>query len=594
MIYSRLFEWLIGKINAAAKLEEDDGGAASHMRSLALLDIFGLEVLDVNSLEQLLINYANERLQQFYVQSSFEREKEVYLQEGIDVSVIEFKDNNDVIALIDHVATAGSRDPAKPGIFELLSDVCRLSEATDANFIQKLKETGHSPELFQMGKGPKEKPDLFTIMHTAASVPYLATKFREKNMESLEPKIIEVLADNTDVVMTEMFPKDERTEKQSRFLAGYLKDSINKLLDVLMKTAPYFIRCVKPNDTKMPNNFNNKVTLQQLKSLSIMDALKLAQNGYPHRMKYETFLEDYQLIKTVYNPGGEDAQGMVRDLLQKVGIPTVGYQMGETLVFLKKDQFRLLGEQNDKINKACTDVGEDIVRISRKKRACEDFDDAQTRLIKIQSYARGFRERFQISKMQRRKRYLWGAALFALRYRRFRRDRLAAFTIQTTIRELKAMALLHSRIQEKRLRTSRNMVKTYVQVILAQRALQTSIEDAHRRKMKRTVQKATDLWAKREALKRFWIYRGLMMPAKREIHRRKLLLAKLQACIRGGLLRGQIRQHGKPQVPANPLVRKVMMQVEQVKQKYEVKGNSTVLQRQMKGYLMLRRFIDMR
>ena len=35
------------------------------------------EVLDVNSLEQLLINYANERLQQFYVQSSFEREKEV-------------------------------------------------------------------------------------------------------------------------------------------------------------------------------------------------------------------------------------------------------------------------------------------------------------------------------------------------------------------------------------------------------------------------------------------------------------------------------------------------------------------------------------
>ena len=36
------------------------------------------------------------------------------------------------------------------------------------------------------------------------------------------------------------------------------------------------------------------------------------------------------------------------------------------------------GEQNDKINKACTDVGEDIVRISRKKRACEDFDDAQS------------------------------------------------------------------------------------------------------------------------------------------------------------------------------------------------------------------------
>ena len=41
------------------------------VRSLAILDIFGFEIVETNNLDQLLINYANERLQQFYVRLLF-------------------------------------------------------------------------------------------------------------------------------------------------------------------------------------------------------------------------------------------------------------------------------------------------------------------------------------------------------------------------------------------------------------------------------------------------------------------------------------------------------------------------------------------
>jgi myosin heavy subunit len=40
-------------------------------KSIGVLDIFGFEVLKTNSLEQVFINFANEKLQQLYVKYIF-------------------------------------------------------------------------------------------------------------------------------------------------------------------------------------------------------------------------------------------------------------------------------------------------------------------------------------------------------------------------------------------------------------------------------------------------------------------------------------------------------------------------------------------
>lgn len=576
MIYTRLFEWLITKINDASKLLDD----SDKVRTLGILDIFGFEIVETNNLEQLLINYANERLQQFYVQASFQLEQEEYRKEGIDTACIKYSDNNTVIALLDNVPKPNSSE--KPGILERLGDVCKVEIGTDEQFINSVKETSYPPDLFAWGKGPKEK-EVFSVNHTAAKVTYTVIKFREKNMETLEKKVIDVLSDTRDRVMKEVFPRTKEVDKKesSRFMHAYLKESMTSLLDVLGDTMPYFIRCVKPNETKLPNNFNNKVTLTQLKSLSILDALYLAQNGYPHRWDYDTFLDRLHILRKVYRPSAATPEDMCNEMLEKIGVPQPGYQMGKSMIFLKKKTYRMLGDKTDLVMQACYNVGEDIVRVSKRKRVKEDFDDSVRRLINIQAYARGFRERLIISKMLKRKRFLWGALLFGFRYRRFKRDRLAAFTIQTTIRELKAMATLHEKIKEKRLRTSRHRLKTFVQVLLSQRSLQMSIEDRHRRKLFDCVEKVAKLWVQRENLRRFWTWRALMLPAKREVHRRKLLIAKLQAAIRG--LRVRRSQLGY----------KVKGLTRKVKEKFKDQQSSIALQRQSKGYLMLRRFTDM-
>ena len=63
-IYGKLFNWIVGKINAniEEKMNTSNTGNPDTINSLGILDIFGFESFKKNSFEQLCINYANEKL----------------------------------------------------------------------------------------------------------------------------------------------------------------------------------------------------------------------------------------------------------------------------------------------------------------------------------------------------------------------------------------------------------------------------------------------------------------------------------------------------------------------------------------------------
>ena len=69
-VYVNLFDWLVGQINGS--LEGDSEGAPSF---IGILDIYGFEVFETNSFEQLCINYANEQLQQHFIVHTFREEQ---------------------------------------------------------------------------------------------------------------------------------------------------------------------------------------------------------------------------------------------------------------------------------------------------------------------------------------------------------------------------------------------------------------------------------------------------------------------------------------------------------------------------------------
>eukprot|EP00253_Pinus_taeda_P035406 PITA_35406 len=94
-IYSRLFDWLVDKINIS--IGQDPNSA--HL--IGVLDIYGFECFKVNSFEQMCINLTNEKLQQHFNQHVFKMEQEEYIREGINWSNIDFVDNQDVLDLIE-------------------------------------------------------------------------------------------------------------------------------------------------------------------------------------------------------------------------------------------------------------------------------------------------------------------------------------------------------------------------------------------------------------------------------------------------------------------------------------------------------------
>lgn len=67
-IYGRIFNWIVHRINTTISRS---ASSVANCVSLGVLDIFGFENFTVNSFEQLCINYANESLQQFFVQQIF-------------------------------------------------------------------------------------------------------------------------------------------------------------------------------------------------------------------------------------------------------------------------------------------------------------------------------------------------------------------------------------------------------------------------------------------------------------------------------------------------------------------------------------------
>ena len=115
-LYGNLFDQIIGQINITlggltVKQEAKDSG--SILRVIGVLDIFGFETFQTNSFEQLCINFCNEKLQFHFNEHIFRMEQEEYLKEGIDVSAIEFADNQPTLTLLEH---------KKTGVFAMIDE----------------------------------------------------------------------------------------------------------------------------------------------------------------------------------------------------------------------------------------------------------------------------------------------------------------------------------------------------------------------------------------------------------------------------------------------------------------------------------------
>ncbi|EGD77364.1 myosin X [Salpingoeca rosetta] len=335
-LYSRCFAWLISSLNDTLACD----ASVSHLKacSMGVLDIFGFEQFEENSLEQLCINITNEHLQRFFNQHIFEMEVEAYKQEGIDGSEFSYPDNQDIIFLC-----AG-----KGGILSLLNEKSRFPQGSDNAFVNKCGEQlkQHRSNAFTPARSSRDLK--FTVNHFAGQVTYSCEGFLEKNKDKLADSVVPTLLQSRSEFLVALYTAQRdmasgfkvqskrRQSKQSANLAtlsSFFLKSLDELMSALNRTMPHFVRCIKPNTDKKPHAFNSKAVSKQLKYAGVLETVRIRQAGYAVRMSFEEFCKHYRIIFCkAHEQPNTDAETAQR-ILTLAGLKN--YRIGTSKVFLK-------------------------------------------------------------------------------------------------------------------------------------------------------------------------------------------------------------------------------------------------------------------
>ncbi len=68
------------------------------------------------------------------------------------------------------------------------------------------------------------------------------------------------------------------------------------LIEILNLSNPSYIRCIKPNNFKTPNQLDSSEVLRQLKCGGLLEAIRIRKAGYDIRRTHQEFLKRYKVL----------------------------------------------------------------------------------------------------------------------------------------------------------------------------------------------------------------------------------------------------------------------------------------------------------
>ncbi|KAM4016653.1 myosin-10-like isoform 7-T8 [Anomaloglossus baeobatrachus] len=356
-MYERLFRWLVHRINRALDRTKRQGASF-----IGILDIAGFEIFELNSFEQLCINYTNEKLQQLFNHTMFILEQEEYQREGIEWNFIDFGlDLQPCIDLIERPANP-------PGVLSLLDEECWFPKATDKSFVEKvIQELGTHPK-FQKPRQLRDKADL-CIIHYAGKVDYKADEWLMKNMDPLNDNVATLLHQSTDKFtgelwkdvdrivgldqmsgMAEMsFGSSYKTKKGMFRTVGQLyKESLSKLMSTLRNTNPNFVRCIIPNHEKRAGKLEPHLVLDQLRCNGVLEGIRICRQGFPNRIIFQEFRQRYEILTPNAIPKGfMDGKQACAIMIKALELDPNLYRIGQSKIFFRAGVLAHLEEERD-------------------------------------------------------------------------------------------------------------------------------------------------------------------------------------------------------------------------------------------------------
>lgn len=469
-IYNKLFAWVIKYLNLALLPETEKlsgENPATKYQKIGLLDIFGFEIFDFNSLEQLCINFTNEKLHQLYVEYVFKLEVQTFMEEGLKqyVANLTFTDNQEVLDLLAHPETK------KFSVFNLIDDQS-ATMSKDAALIDQFTSIHGKNSKMAFNKMNKTQ---FLVVHTARAVAYNIQGFCDKNKDEVPRPIIKcVLASKNARIMDIYCQKvkdgdqpvnylSDVAKKKEQFIGFKFRQQMDSLMNELRSCQCSFMRCIKPNEQKSATVWTASLVVLQIRYLGLLDSIKIRKESYPFRFGFKAFCQRYFELDQEYcsftateletqNPDWTSlASRILKQTLAHHDHKTL--LVGQSRVFLKSESFQDLELAFDRCQQDKRKTIQAVELFALEVSARNKLVEARSRFMAAEQVIGQL-----IHGMKTRQEYL-----------KFRAMRRAASKIQATFRASKARKEYLLRLQA--IRTIQNAMEAAISQDRAKRKI---------------------------------------------------------------------------------------------------------------------------
>eukprot|EP00808_Paulinella_micropora_P016544 g62714.t1 len=331
-LYGSLFDWLVDQVNRSLLVQQPGaGGDAQNTLSISVLDIFGFEICPHNSLEQFFINYANERLQDFFNMRVFKREVELYQAEGLSIESLVCPSSQRCLDLFEG-------DGRTHGILKMLDEENAMGTVSWPHLRERLLDV-YGAQQVEFERNEKKMAQYrkrgtfnntfwtsmrdvagtsFTVRHYSGDVTYHLEEFLSKNSDRLPPALAGLLRSSQDPFIHSLFQTEteankgatgsyqqivamEKRKKQAckqamDSVGTQFKQQLQKLIKGLGQAEPHFLRCLRPNEQKRPFFFSSHLVWTQINNTGLPAALQIRRAGFPIRLGVVAFCLRYGAV----------------------------------------------------------------------------------------------------------------------------------------------------------------------------------------------------------------------------------------------------------------------------------------------------------
>ncbi|KAF9113137.1 hypothetical protein BGX27_002130 [Mortierella sp. AM989] len=395
-LYSLLFSWIVEFFNVKLCHEEP-------ANFIGVVDMFGFQQSTTNGLDQFCVNYANERLQQYFLNQIFEASHADFELEGItSIPRIHFFDNAACLQMLGQ--------KPEDGLIGIMSSQSRhISRKTDATMLEAFSNQYSKHDSLTVTRNMNSYPS-FTIQHYLAPVTYTVEGWLEQNVDNLSSDFVTLFRGGPGVsasmnpfvkglftdkaLTTESHPRNNKTIVAAQqsikpkrapsmrrpkkvdedttlsrektdvnpaagkvvSLAAQIQSATQELCDSLEETTPWFLVCLKSNDTGMPNHVDHLVLKSQVRSLCLAQASQRLALEYTISCTHQEFLDRYTILYVNLLedcPAGASAKSRMDLVAIDEKWSTQDASVGKYRIYLSERawrelEFRLKGTDSDK------------------------------------------------------------------------------------------------------------------------------------------------------------------------------------------------------------------------------------------------------